>query len=569
MQRKHPGINLSISAISPAASASPQPKSALQKPITTFTSSQEFKKWSPSDHRQLELTRALVSIFASNPYIPHSLLDNPEFRNFLAIMQPAYTLPSRKTLIRKLLPERRAILHNNIIHLAESARAVSLTIDIWSSRQMRSFLGITGHFIHNGSLRTVMLACKRVRGRHTADTILQHYEEVIQTFNLTSKISHITTDNAANMKCAFGVKLAQQLSPESTDSDSDTDCFSDSDSDSSDTEDVTPLLDTEDLLQEIPDHESCFCHTEQLGINEAIKACDELDSAIAKCKAAAAHVHKSTVSSDKLEDEKRLLTAVNTRWYSTFYCVRSVLNVPREKLDALDLAKKLTTSDRKLLKEFIDIMDMFVEINRSMQAEKSVTGSLVIPAIRSIRVHLNTFKAKYLSSLISHLKQAVEKRLSRYETSTTYQRASLLDPRIKLDWATPEEAASAKDDITTLLSPLPTTEASSPPRKKSRLFLFKGQSASAQPHTSNTELEQYLEQPTLEESDDPLLFWNNNSTKYPQLVLLAEKHLHVPASSAPVERIFNVAGKILRPDRARMSDSSFECLMFKCNSSFM
>ncbi|VDH99648.1 Hypothetical predicted protein [Mytilus galloprovincialis] len=44
---------------------------------------------------------------------------------------------------------------------------------------MRGFLGMTGHFISNWKLESVMISCKRVRGRHTADKIRQEYEETL------------------------------------------------------------------------------------------------------------------------------------------------------------------------------------------------------------------------------------------------------------------------------------------------------------------------------------------------------------------------------------------------------
>ncbi len=41
----------------------------------------------------------------------------------------------------------------------------------------------------------------------------------------------------------------------------------------------------------------------------------------------------------------------------------------------------------------------------------------------------------------------------------------------------------------------------------------------------------------------------------------------VPASSAPVERVFSQIGLIMRPNRARMSDALLESLVFlKCNA---
>jgi hypothetical protein len=41
----------------------------------------------------------------------------------------------------------------------------------------------------------------------------------------------------------------------------------------------------------------------------------------------------------------------------------------------------------------------------------------------------------------------------------------------------------------------------------------------------------------------------------------------VPASSAPVERVFSQSGIMMRPHRAKMSDLTLETLVFlKCNS---
>jgi hypothetical protein len=43
-----------------------------------------------------------------------------------------------------------------------------------------------------------------------------------------------------------------------------------------------------------------------------------------------------------------------------------------------------------------------------------------------------------------------------------------------------------------------------------------------------------------------------------------------PASSAPVERIFSHSGLIMRPNRARMTDTLLERLVYlKCNADFL
>jgi len=80
---------------------------------------------------------------------------------------------------------------------------VCLTIDIWSSRHMRGFLGITAHFIVGWTLHSQMLCCKRFKGKYTAENIRQHYEEILDQFGISEKINFVLTDNASNMIKAF------------------------------------------------------------------------------------------------------------------------------------------------------------------------------------------------------------------------------------------------------------------------------------------------------------------------------------------------------------------------------
>jgi hypothetical protein len=55
--------------------------------------------------------------------------------------------------------------------------------------------------------------------------------------------------------------------------------------------------------------------------------------------------------------------------------------------------------------------------------------------------------------------------------------------------------------------------------------------------------------------------------EYSAILPLFERLFCVPATSAPVERVFSQSGLIMRPHRARMSDSLLETMMFlKCNS---
>ena len=68
---------------------------------------------------------------------------------------------------------------------------------------------------------------------------------------------------------------------------------------------------------------------------------------------------------------------------------------------------------------------------------------------------------------------------------------------------------------------------------------------------------------------DAVAFWqhkNDSSLKYPALKSLTMRVLCVPATSAPVERVFSQGSIIVRPHRNRLSPEKIQALMFlKCN----
>ncbi|CAG2205851.1 unnamed protein product [Mytilus edulis] len=93
-------------------------------------------KYSPSDPKQLEMTNALI-MFIAGDLLPLSIVESEEFKNLMEKADTKYQVPSRK---------------HNLVNTLKRAESVCLTIDLWSSRQMRGFLGITGHFNDDGQM---------------------------------------------------------------------------------------------------------------------------------------------------------------------------------------------------------------------------------------------------------------------------------------------------------------------------------------------------------------------------------------------------------------------------------
>jgi len=93
-------------------------------------------------------------------------------------------------------------------------------------------------------------------------------------------------------------------------------------------------------------------------------------------------------------------------------------------------------------------------------------------------------------------------------------------------------------------------------------------SASDQLFRLREQVKAYLQEPCVTENDvNPLAYWALKKTVWSELSQLACSYLHVPASSAGVERVFSVAGKVFRSDRCNLSDQKFSELVFiACNA---
>ena len=542
LQRKHPSIDLSR--------LKPSGTTATQPPLTSFACPD--KKWSHTDPRQNKSSQCLMTLISAKLLLISFVL-GPELRAFVSLLNACYTVPTRNTTQKQLIA-RSDLLKTKVNVLIGETDSVSITVDLWTNRQMRSYIGITMHVIVDYEMKSAMLACQRVKGRDTGENIAQHYEDVISTYPLNNTRITIVTDNASNMVKAFalpGFEIERV-----TDSDDDSEVESDDDDDAGN--------EHGDAMDQLPDHERCFAHSLQLVVKDGLTASTTCTNAIGLASAIVSHVRKSTVAIEHLEGELKLQAAVPTRWNSQVKMVRSVLAIPSDRLDTIEATRKLTSVDRDVLQEFVEIMTPFEEATDRTQGENIVTASCVIPVIRGLRHHLSCFAAQYNATLVRALQASLNRRLTAFEERVIYRRAAVLDPRFKLRWCVGRESGNVKADI---IAQLPTTggDTQPPPPKRPCLFSFMDEAAD-NTHDTNNETESYLNERCIPANANPLSYWRDNAHRLPGLALLARRFLNVTASSAPVERLFSTAGKIFRPDRARLTDRQFEILMYnKCN----
>ena len=279
-----------------------------------------------------------------------------------------------------------------------------------------------------------------------------------------------------------------------------------------------------------------------------------------------------------LEGEKKLQAKVATRWNSELRSIKSILSIPEDKLLQLDTVR-LTTYERNMLQDLVEILTPFQEATDFTQGENVVTASFVLPCIVGLRKSLESLSVKFNLRMILTLKQSLNKPMAKYEDGEIFLYASILDLRFKLKWCShPDDIISKFTDFVIRVSETEVTDDTNDPtqpkppkqRKKnpSKLlgYIFSETSESDTSVDSNTtetirsKVTTYFSDQCLSQEANPLQFWKENTSMYPPAMSkLAKRYLSVPASLGQSNDC------LASLERCRLT--SLKILMFiKCNS---
>ena len=269
--------------------------------------------------------------------MPLSIVENVSFRHFLSVLDSKYQLVSRGTAsscISDIVQNQRELIKANL----EQKSWVSATVDIWSDRKMRGYLGVTVHTIEiqnsDISLKSFLLRCNRFTGSHTGEKISNAFESISDDYTIKNKIDYIVNDNASNMKRAFTVCFPRNADSVDTDSDDPEGC-DDADDDLDDSalweeldeeaeQDVHLALSRNCRKQRL----QCFIHTLQLVVLDGLKETRMLNLALGKAKKLSTLLHSSCTFKEEFEkvfgQNKGIPAIVCTRWNSTLRQISAI-----------------------------------------------------------------------------------------------------------------------------------------------------------------------------------------------------------------------------------------------------
>lgn len=338
------------------------------------------EKYGSKHEMQNKLTKSLVDNLIVGCGMPISIVSNDRFKKFMSDAHPKYSLPSRSHLTDKLIPSLTGTKMELVKAHLKKAQFVSLTVDIWTDRRMHSYMAMTAHTFIDCVARSALLQFASFKGSHTGERIAAEIENTISSNDLKGKIMHVITDNASNMKKAC---VILQQSDESVNADENDDIeerFEDIEDSVMDDETLFEDLDTvdrNDVNEALDKHSvtrlSCFAHSLQLTVKDAMDKCTSARPVLAKCSKMANLCHQSATFRHEFEvkfGNGRSVPSTNaTRWSSTFHQLSSVNELDQQALSEVLRASGhdnlvFTAKDQAMLSELVQILQPFAEVTR-------------------------------------------------------------------------------------------------------------------------------------------------------------------------------------------------------------
>jgi len=315
-------------------------------------------------------------------------------------------------------------------------------------------------------------------------------------------------------------------------------------------------------------------------------------------------VSKSKASLVVAEELRKLHKKLNkknlTRWNSTLFMIRSVLNLSPEDMKTIRNNMPSKTADQKAIKRNFDITtverEMLSELKQLLEMFEFVTDELQSNRINISRVYpciqylLNNLKAKdefgndvvyeYTGALRDGLVESLKKRFGVLIKDDLFIISTLLDPNFGLSYLEVEDQQRARSKLISMI------------RREEAKQLVISSNSEKENNSENLKIKNLLEKrgsnfpqfkpiqhvkkdiiedlvdnyiSTISSGDFKqcaLVFWKAHEVKFKAIAEIARKYLGVPASSAAVVRIFSISGHILSTKRSKMSVKLFKNLVF-------
>ena len=533
---------------------------------------------------------------------PFAIVDGSGFKNFCSKMNPDYDLKSRNTYRSKAV-SAHALAVTKLKSILARASDLSITTDLWTSNKQEAYISITAHWLDDElKMQHAILATPEMPEAHTGVNIASRIKQVLRDFNIENKVIAYVADNGSNVVKALNeldapglgcfahtlqlsVKLGlkvRRVSDMRTSAKHLVRRFKKS------SKAATALRERQTgegvtayrLIMEVETrwNSTCCMFTRLLRLEWSVRSV--LSDSTVISRQDAAHLEMKQEHWDLmrellplLEPLKEMTDILQGQGYPTISLVYPALHIIKQELER----NVTTTSDenKNAISAFkTAILEKLCTSYYATGHETSLPmlASALDPRFKHMHfvgngdVRQNIYrevKAKILGWTMARQPQHNTSDVVGTSTSTV-ECVDVDMPSTSL--GTPSSAA---------------TSASATRKKVYDLFsgLTKARTTGSCSNSNNNsnnantyeklkaevgnQFECFLDEPIVGDfNEDPLGWWRNKLHRYPALEIGVRTLFCIPATSAPVERVFSSAGNIVDTKRASLLPQNVDMLLF-------
>jgi hypothetical protein len=512
---------------------------------------------------------------------PFIAVEQKSFLEMIASIDPALEIRSADTIRRDLMQLFDAEKQRVRKLLQETPGRISFAIDAWTSPNNHGFLGITAHWIdHDWAIRSLLLNLVPLSGSHSGANMCAEFVATCQDFGVLTKLRAITTDSASNNN-TFAKALGTFCQQQNVNFDAGSHhirCIA-----------HVINLTVHDFLRSI--------HAEALGSEDEYYALPDTHPSfvhpIPRLRQLLVKVRSSPQRRERFKRQcegdglrpRALKIDVRTRWNSTYDMIIRALELrqPLDDIAMLDAdlnSYRLSEREWELLQRVRHFLEVFKKASDHLCSAKHPTLTIAVPAYNYMMDMLEELVDKDSSCRV--INKAAEVAMSKLKTyysltgAEIYPVATILDPHLKLHWYRENEweprwindarasfecafssyRASSEDQVEGSMFAHPPSPSDDDDTLIGRVYKL--------PRLERDEFKAYLAEPKALRKTSVQDWWRVHASNYSHLAMMARDYLAIPATSAPVERIFSGGMDLVTLKRGCLSKKTIQaCFCLK------
>ena len=135
---------------------------------------------------------------------PFTVSEDPFFQAFVKELNPVIILPSADTVKESIMAMYQKMSSEIKDELRNVPGRISFSLDVWTSLNFHSFLGVTAHWITGDwTLRNKLIDMVPLKKDHTGANMCASFMETLRKFDIKDKFFALTTDGASNNDTLF------------------------------------------------------------------------------------------------------------------------------------------------------------------------------------------------------------------------------------------------------------------------------------------------------------------------------------------------------------------------------